>query len=251
MYYVYKVKFEKYNAVYIGCTNNVKRRTHQHNENARKEKSFFGRFLKSCGIVLKFEDFEVIAEYEDRPSALKREKEETLALIGTGVLILNDNYSDHCSRKGMRGRENPCSKTYCIVNMETHTYEIVDEMHRWCDEHPEVVYATLMGTSKRKPYVHKKKYIIREIDEWNSLDESEKSDLISGRWYEKVLAARREAHVKRASKRYVVLTPEGNEIEVTNLDRFAREHGINDGNLHASLTTGRSAAGYRVLKRLS
>ena len=249
MYYVYKVKFERHNAVYIGCTNNVRRRKDQHNENARKKKSFFGRFLSSCGIVLTETDFEVIAEFEDRASALRREKQETVALIGTGVLILNDVYSDHCSRKGMKGKDNPCSKTYVIVDMIEHSSETVDDMHAWCDAH-NTAYKTMIGTAKRKPHVHKGRYIAREIEEWDSLSEMEKSDLVSGRWYAEHIEANRKSLIERQSKTYLVQTPDGDTIKVKNLDKFARENGINDGNLHASLAKGRSAAGYRVLERL-
>lgn len=250
MYYVYRVAFEKYNAVYIGCTNNVRRRKDQHNENARNGKSFFGRFLNSCGIVLTTDNFEVIAEYEDRPSALKREKNETASLIGTGVLILNDNYSDHCSRKGLRGKDNPFSKTYIVVDIVEHSIEKVDEMHVWCDAH-NVSYKTMIGTAKRKPLVHKGRYIAREISEWLLLDDEEKGNLISGKWYAEHIEANRKNDVERKSKVYLVQTPNGETITVKNLDKFARDNGINSGNLHASFTTGRSAVGYRVLERLS
>jgi len=250
MYYVYKVAFEKYNAVYIGCTNNVRRRKDQHNENARKGKSFFGRFLSSCGIVLTETNFKVIAKFEDRPSALKREKQETVALIGTGILILNEINSDHYLRKSLSGKDNPCSKTYVVVDMIEHSFEIVDEMHAWCDKN-DTAYKTMIGTAKRKPYVHKGRYIAREIDEWNSLSERERSDLISGKWYTEHIEANRRKHIERQSKTYIVQTPNGETVIVKNLDRFARDNGINDGNLHASLATGRSAAGYRVLERLS
>ena len=251
MYFVYKVEFKKYNAIYVGCTNNIRRRKDQHNENARKGKSFFGKFLKASGIVLKEENFIIIKEFFTRPEALSFEREITISLNETDMLVLNDNYSNHCSRIGMKGKNNPFSKVYAVIDMHLHIVETVDDMHAWCDEHPQTSYKTLIGTSKRKPYVHCNRYIAREINEWNSLNENEKKDLISGKWYADHLERNRIKHIEDASRTYIVRTPDGEEIEVTNLDKFAHERGINDGNLHASLKSGKSAHGYKVIKRLS
>ena len=251
MYYVYKVKFDNHNAVYVGCTNDIRRRKDQHNENARKRKGFFGRFLNSCGIVLTESDFSVIAEFEDRHTALVREKQETVSLIGTGVLILNDNYSDHCSRKGLTGKSNPSSKTYVVIDTIEHNYEVVDDMHCWCNMHEGISYKTMIGTARRKPKMHKGRYIAREASEWDSLSDSEKDDLVSGRWYAKSIDANLRNHIERMSKTYLLMTPDGSVVEVRNLDKFARDNGINCGNLHASLRNGRSAQGYKVLERLS
>ena len=251
MYYVYKVNIDAHNAVYVGCTNNIRRRKDQHNENARKNKGFFGRFLNSCGIVLSESDFSIVAEFEDRHAALEREKQETVSLIGTGVLILNDIYSDHCSRKGLAGEYNPASKTYVVIDTIKHEHEVVDDMHQWCDAHEGVSYKTMIGTAKRKPKMHKGRYIAREISEWDSLSDSERDDLVSGKWYADSIDANLRKHVERMSKTYLLTTPNGDKIEVHNLDKFARDNGINCGNLHASLKSGRSASGYRVLERLS
>lgn len=250
MYYVYKVHFEKYNATYIGCTNNIRRRKDQHNGNARTGRSFFGRFLSSAGIVLSESDFEVVAEFNERAEALKVEREMTLSLNGTGVLVLNDVYSDRCTRKGLRGARNPSSKRYVLVDTMLHTTETVDDMHSWCDNH-DVSYKTLVGTAKRKPHIHKGRYLVRHIEEWESMSDEERQDLVSGDWYTRHLEENLEKHVRAASKRYLVMKPDGESIEVTNLDKFARENGINCGNLHATLGTNKKAAGYRVLERLS
>lgn len=253
MYYVYKVKFDEYNAIYVGCTNNIRRRKDQHNENARNEKSYFGRFLKEHGIILNESDFEIIAEFENRALALAFERETTIKMNKTGVLVLNDLYSDHCSKVGMFGKNNPSSKVFVLIDMKDHTTELVDDLHGWCNmhEYEGVAYTTLVGTSKRKPHVHKNRYIVREIDEWNAISESEKEDLVSGKWYEDHLAKRMKEHIERKCRTYLVRTPNGDVIEVKNLDKFARDNGINDGNLHASLTNGHTARGYKVLKRLS
>lgn len=251
MYYVYKITFDEYNASYVGCTNNIKNRIYQHNGMAKNGGSFFGKFLKKHNITLKNSDVKIIAEFENRHDALTFERNTTLAMNGTNVLVLNNNYSEHCSRIGMRGSKNPFSKVYVIVDMINHTFELVDDMHGWCNNHNGTSYKTMIGTAKRKPHVHKNRYVAREISEWNSLSEHEKEFIISGEWYTKHLMNNRKKHIDRASKTYLVQTPNGEEIEVTNLDKFARDNGINDGNLHASLTSGKSANGYKVLKRIS
>ena len=52
------------------------------------------------------------------------------------------------------------------------------------------------------------------------------------------------------AKRYLVLTPENDVVEVKNLEAFARENNINSGNLHASFSTPHKANGYKVIKRI-
>lgn len=251
MYFVYRVSFPEYNAIYIGCTNDIRRRKDQHNENARKGKSFLGRFLLSVGIKLAESDFEIIDESEDRKVALKSEKDHVNELIGTGVLILNDNYSNHCSRVGLKGSDNPSSKTYVLIDVLNHTTEVVDDVHGWCESNGIKSYKTLIGTAKRKPLMHAGRYIMRNIGEWDEMSDKDRNDLVSGAWY----AKRRESSERNRrtliSGKYLVLTPSGKTVEVTNLDQYAIEHGINKGNLHATLSKGNTACGYRVLEKLT
>lgn len=251
MYYVYKVTFENHNAVYVGCTNNLRRRKDQHNGNARTGKSFFGRFMAGAGITLSLDDMKVIGEFHDRPDALKMERDETLALHGKGLLILNDNYSDHCSRNGMKGSDNPASKRYVLVDIVSHVAEPVDDVHEWCSEHQGVNYKTIIGTSVMKPYLHRNRYLLRHADEWDEMSDKERDDLVSGAWYAQLRANHEQGRRETISKRYRVVEPDGTETIVRNLDKYAREHGVNAGNLHASLANGRPAAGYRVIERLS
>lgn len=251
MYYVYKVSFPTYNAVYIGCTNNLRRRKDQHNANARTGKSFFGRFMKSAGIVLSVDDMKVIGEFAKRPKALGMERDETLALRGTGILMLNDNYSDHCSRRGLCGELNPNSRRYIVIDMENHTIEQIENVHAWCDSHDGTSYKTLIGTATQRPYVHAGRYILRRAEEWGSMSKEERAALVSGAWYADLRAESEKGRRETISKRYRVIEPDGSEVIVKNLDQYAKEHGVNAGNLHASLRSGKAAAGYTVVERLS
>lgn len=52
-------------------------------------------------------------------------------------------------------------------------------------------------------------------------------------------------------KTYLVEYPSGEAAKASNSDRFAREHGIDSGNLHATLTEGNGAGGYRVIRKVS
>lgn len=214
MYYVYKVEFPSHNEVYIGCTNNIRRRKDQHNGNAANRKGFFGRFLNQSCIKLTVDDFKVIEEFENRHDALVREREEVKSINGTGVLVLNDNYSDHCGRKGMKGEKNPSSKEYVVVDMQNKTYESVSNVHDWSDSHG-------------------------------------KERLVSGEWYAQVLRESKEHRMTLQGKTYLVEYPSGEVVKVSSLDRFAREHGINSGNLHATITKGNRAGGYRVIRKVS
>lgn len=250
MYYVYKVEFPSHNAVYIGCTNNIRRRKDQHNGNAANGRGFFGRFLNQSCIKLTVDDFKVIDEFENRHDALVREREEVKSVNGTGVLVLNDNYSDHCSRKGLEGEKNPSSKEYVVVDMQNKTYESVSNVHGWSDSHG-AAYKTLIGTAMRKPLVHRGRYILRHMDEWEAMSEDEKERLVSGEWYAQVLRESKEHRMAIQGNTYLVEYPGGEVVKVRNLDRFAREHRINPGNLHATITKGNRAGGYRVIRKVS
>lgn len=250
MFYVYKVQFPELNAVYIGCTNNIRRRKNQHNENARSGKSYFGSFLAEQGIKLSEEDMQVIAEYENRKDALNHEREATISLKGTGVHMLNDINSDHSTRKGLKGMSNPFAKEYVVIDVIEHKACVVRDMHGWCDKHPEVSYKTLVGTAKRKPLLHHGRYMVRHLDEWDAMSIDECLDLLSGAWYEKQREANEANRIAKLSKTYLLKTPNG-FMFVRNLEKFARDHHINPGNLNASFTTGRSAQGYKVVERFA
>lgn len=250
MYYVYKISVDESGAVYVGCTNNLRRRKDQHNGNARTGKSYFGRYLASIGKVLSTQDLKVIASFTDRAEALKVERDTVHALVKSDTTVLNDLYSDHCSKTWLSGPDNPSSKEFVVIDMSEHTAERVRSAGEWCKARPEVSYKTLVGTANRKPLVHKGRYLMRHAEEWDGLTDSEKNDLISGKWYSDTRAASESRRKSKLSHEYVVETPNGIEI-VKNLDAYARDHGINPGNLHASRTTGKTAAGYKVIKKLA
>ncbi len=251
MYYVYKVEIPEHNAIYIGCTNDIRRRKDQHNGNATTGLSYFGRFLSKIGKRLEESDLKVVREFNDRPDALKYEKNAVLALHGTGVNILNDIYSDHCSRVGLYGKANPTSKTYMLVDIKEHTTELVEDVHGWCNSHGIQSYKTLIGTAKGKPHLHLGRYAMRDIAEWDSMSECDRNYLVSGEWYNDLLKSNLQKVTVSASKRYLVETPSGEQVEVFNLEAYAKEHGVNPGNLHGSYVSGKTAAGYRVIERLS
>lgn len=250
MYYVYKVEFQQYSAVYIGCTNNLRRRKDQHNGNAVTGKSFFGRFLKSIGVKLKESNLQIIGEFADRPQALRYERETTLSLNGAGLLVLNEVYSDHWKHAGMKGAGNPAHKAYYVVDMQAQTVDMTEDMHAWSAEH-KCSYKSLIGTAKRKPLVHQRRFIARLADEWEALSEQQRKSLVNGEWYANHLAASTDAGRTRKARTYLVERPDGSTEVVCNLCAYARAHNVNEGNLHASASSGKSAAGYRVLQRIA
>ena len=251
MYYVYKVEFPEHNAIYVGCTNNIRRRKDQHNGNSVTGKSYFGRFLKSHGLRISADDMTIIREFSNRKDALSFERETTYGLHGSGMYVLNDNYSDHCSRKGLSGRDNPAAKEYVLIDLREKSSEFVDDVHAWCSSHEGVNYKSLIGTVKGKPHVYRGRYSLMYANDWNNLSAQEKETVVNGDWYRLRLAASESHRKTLISKKYLVQTPNGTIEEVNNLCEYAREHGINEGNLHASATTKKPAAGYRVLERLS
>ena len=98
MYFVYRLVFGE--SEYIGCTNSIKRRKDQHNGHGKRGTSKLGAYLKENGIVLKAEDFNIIGAFEERPVALEFERLKAIESACNGVKLLNDNYSNECTRKG-------------------------------------------------------------------------------------------------------------------------------------------------------
>ena len=193
---------------------------------------------------------QVIGEYECRADALRQERETALSYRDTDIHLLNDVYSNHSTRKGKKGADNPSAKTYIVADTVDREWYLVEDMHGWCAEHPRTSYKTLIGTAKRKPLMHAGRYIARLKDEWDAMSQEERDDLLSGKWYRDT---RDKSEASRISKQvgvYLVKTP-GGFMFVKNLDKFARDHGINEGNLHASLATGRSAQGYKVVEKIA
>ena len=242
MYYVYKV--EKGQNVYVGCTNNIRRRKDQHNENARRGKSKFGRFLSENAITLHKEDMIVLFALDDRDEALKVEKRTAIDCEKSGMLLLNDNYSENCTRKG-KNLGHTC-KRYVIVDMCEHTAIEISDLRQ---------YGYKIGVDYRdlhytiKGGFCQKRYKVFTPERWES--EKDKDLYLSG----EIMKIKKEElsieMVRRNEKRYIVLTPSNETIEVTNLDKFAREHNINAGNLHASFNhPTRRPNGYKVIKRI-
>ena len=126
MYQVYKLTFGDY--VYIGCTNNIRRRKNQHNENARNRKSKLGRFLDDKSIVLRVDDFEILAASDNRAEILKLEKKITVQNEQEGHKLLNDNYSSDCSRKGKNIGNT--SKTFFVIDCHDHTAVKVTDLRQ-------------------------------------------------------------------------------------------------------------------------
>ena len=117
MYYVYKIEL-KNGEVYIGCTNNIKRRRNQHNENIRLKKSKLGKYISENynNLILQNKDLQIQASFIDRKQALTYEKKLTVSYIGKCKYLLNDNYNIDCSRKGKNIGNT--SKNYILIDIQ-------------------------------------------------------------------------------------------------------------------------------------
>lgn len=242
MFYVYKVEIGQY--VYVGCTNNLRRRKDQHNVNARLGKSKFGRFLSENAIILHKEDMIVLFALDDRDEALKVEKRTAIDCEKSGMLLLNDNYSKDCTRKG-KNIGHTC-KRYVIVDMCEHIATEISDLRQYGIKigiDYRSLHSTINGGFCRN------RYKVFTLERWES--EKNKDLYLSG----EIMKIKKEESliemIRKNEKKYIVLTPSNETIEVTNLDKFAREHNINAGNLHSSFNhPTRRASGYKVIKRI-
>lgn len=246
-YSVYVIFFRRLKAVYVGCTNNVKRRKQQHLDNARKNKGALGRFINKNNLFNEFK-LHVIASFRDRDKALKYEKAVTVRYdLNNNFEVINDNYTRHCSRKGKHIADPKRSKKWVIIDILTHKLEKVLSLRHYAITN-NLSYKNMHACAKHKCHVYKGKYKIFEISEWNSFSKDEKEKYISGDFLKEVLDFNMESLIKRSSKKYKVIKPDGSSIIVINLDKFARENNINAGNLHASCSTGKKANGFIAIK---
>lgn len=242
MYYVYRISLT--GRIYIGCTNYLRRRKDQHNENARKRKSKFGRFLNDNGIILKLKDLEVVAEFENRQEALDTERLLARRLASEGEDLLNDNYAVDCSRKN--ARRDWCSKEFVLVDYINHNAIRVKNLRHFCIEHG-IDYKTIQRTSTHGKYTECG-YISFHAEDWDA--EPNKELYLSGEIIEQTKKHGTEVRAEKYAKEYEVRFPDGHTEVVKNLDKFAREHNLTSGTLHATITKGRPTKGYQVIRRI-
>lgn len=242
MYNVYMIFLKDFNAVYVGCTNNLRRRKDQHNENSRKKHGRFGAFLNQNNIILRESDFVILKKIEDRKEALKLERKTVLSFNKTDMNVLNDNYSLNCSRDYGIPNQILNAEYWVVVDFINHTFEEVYTLKKYCEE-KKLDYKGLHGSSS-KTHSYKNQFKAFKLEDWNKLSDRKKQFYISGKFLKQISKKILENHVKRMSKSYIVIFPNGSEEVVTNLDKFAREHNINGGNLHSSIKTGKKANGY-------
>lgn len=240
MYNVYVITLPK-GEVYVGCTNDIINRKNQHNENARKRKNRFATYVADNYPNLKLieTDLKIIATFEDRNEALKFEKKTAKSYIGKTIL-LNDNYNIDCSRKGKNIGNT--AKSYVLIDIENHSETIISNLRQYCIKN-NLSYKDLQRTTN-KIALYNSRYKCFYENEW--LDIEDKEYYLSGKFYKEHLENSKNNAIIKMSKTYLVKTPMGELVKVTNLDKFAREHNLSAGTLHSK---GGKTNGYMVVKR--
>lgn len=241
MYYVYRLDFD--GCCYVGCTNNLQRRGHQHNENARKRSSKLGRYLNENKIIISVSDFTVVYSFRDRKDALREERNLAFSLASKGVVLLNDNYSPDCSRKGKN--EGHTAKEYVVVDYVNHTAQYVCDLRRFCRING-YRYKELQRTVHRK--IHRNQFIAFYKDEWEGIQNKE--FFLSGEFVKVRNEKIGQGIIARSAKQYDVMFPDGHIETVYNLDKFAREHNLTSGTLHATFNKKKPTKGYQVIRRI-
>lgn len=244
MYFVYLLKFSD-GSCYVGCTSNISRRCHQHNENARKKKSKLGNYLSSNNIVLSVKDFEIIFSSESRPEALSFERRSAKSFASNDIKLLNDTYSKECTRIGKKNHDS--SKEYVVVDMVDHTATLVHGLKPYCENTLGIDYKLIqrtVGGSK----VSFGRYKAFFLDQWNAIED--KDFFLSGKILQANTDQWMKRHIKAASKEYEVKFPDGHTEIVKNLDQFARDHNLTPGTLHGTFKKNKPTKGYQVIRRI-
>lgn len=244
MYYIYIVKLPK-DEVYVGCTSNIRRRKDQHNENVRKLKGRFANYIKENypNLILSQKDLNIIASFSNRNEALKYEKETAKKFIGKTIL-LNDNYNIDCSRKNKNLGKT--SKSYVLIDIQCSTEIFITDLRQYCLKN-NLDYKLVQRTVKGCKLSYQRYKVFYECD-W--LDITDKDYYLSGKFYKDHLDKIKQIQSQNYAKCYLVQTPVGEVIKVTNLDKYAKEHNLTPGTLHSTLSLGNSTKGYKVIKRI-
>lgn len=247
MQYVYKITLLE-NYIYIGTTNNLKRRIEQHNENARKEKSYFGKFLKKNNIVIKLDDMQIIGKFSDRKEAFICESQNIKKYDNNKQYkILNIEKTLLGSRKGMNIGNT--AKNFILIDIKTKTYQNIYDVKQF-EEKNNITRGCLHRTYNKNSLC-KGKYKLIPKDEWNDMPKTEKEYYISGKFILDRDNNIRKNKIKNYSKKYKLLEKNTNkQIIVENLDEFAKNHDMSSGTLHSTYTTGHFCKGYKVIERL-
>lgn len=243
MYHVYKLRFGE--CVYVGCTNNIKRRKDQHNENARKKKGKLGTFLFSNRIILTEGDFQIVFSDPDRAKALDKEKTEAVRAENEGFVLLNDNYSRDCTRKGKNLGNS--AKEWVIVDCREHTASSVSDLRQYAISNG-MDYKLLQRTGNGG--ICGGRYAALRKEDWEKLGEEKRAEYTSGLYIENRGKNAQNARIGKTAKSYMVRFPDGHEEMVRNLDAFARDHSLTSGTLHATYTKKKPTKGYQVIGRI-
>lgn len=243
MYFIYELAFED-GSKYVGCTNNIRRRKDQHNGCARNRKSRLGRYLNDMNIVLKESDFKIVESYEDRREALRREREITKSYASNGINLLNDTYSNTSTRIGAKYYDS--SKEYVVIDFEAHTATKVFGLKPYCEQIG-LDYKLMQRTAKHDSVCYKR-YKAFLTEEWEAIQD--KDFYLSGKYLQSNADKWMQRHIQVASKEYEVKFPDGHTEIVKNLDRFAREHSLTSGTLHATFKKNKPTKGYQVVRRI-
>lgn len=246
LYNVYVITLEN-GEKYVGCTNNITRRKTQHNENVRKKKNRFAQYVadKYPDKIFVDSDLLVIATFQDRSEALKYERKTAKSYIGKYVL-LNDNYSDSCTRKGKNLGNT--SKDYVLVDFVEHTSEFLSCLRGYCKSRG--WSASLLNKTIHGNCVSYGRYKLFYSDVWQDMDEEKKEYYLSGKFIIEHQENLKKLKQRNYSKKYLVKTPSGNIEEVVNLSKYAREHNLTEGTLHATLIKKKPTKGYMVMERI-
>ena len=246
MYYVYKILLP-FNHVYIGTSNNLRRRKDQHNENARKQKSYFGKYLWENNTILSLDNFEIIYSSEDRKLALEKEDY---------YIRYYDNHNDYISlnesKTKIEKKKNIIHKTsmnFVIVDFINHKFIIVNNLRDY-ELKNGFSRGSIHRTCMNKYSVTQNKYKAFHLEEWNSMSEELKEFYLSGKFLLEKEQKIRENKIFINQKEYLLESKKGEIIKIKNLDKFAEENGINKGDLHNSYNDKHWCKGYRVIERL-
>lgn len=248
-YIVYKIVFKEHMAVYVGCTSNLKQRLSQHRECRTNTRIY--NFIKKNNLV---DDLELIpvASFNSKQEALTFEK-RFIYRVSTMTLynILNQTWTKECKfpASGLSGELSKSSKEWAVLNLKSKEVMNVISLKSFGDKN-NLNYKDLHACALGKINISQGYKCFRKT-EWDSFTDEQKDYYASDAFLNNLKEVKSQKLFNVNAKEYIVLTPDGDKLNVIGLDRYAESKGLNKGNLASTAMPknyGKYCKGYRAFR---
>lgn len=241
--------FKEQMAVYVGCTNNLMRRLHQHRSCSKGTRLY--NFINKNNLIDLIKLIP-IAEFDHRNEALSFERKLIHRISKmTAYNILNEAYTKGYSftNTGLTGELCKSSMEWVLINLKTKEIINVISLSNF-GRINNLNYKDLNACALGKIHVSQG-YKCFKKEKWDSFSEDEKLYYVNSTFLKDIEEYNKKKKIERTSKEYIIITPQQEVLKIKGLDRYAELNGLNKGNLSATSMPknyGKYCSGYRAFR---